>query len=150
MKFTCTVHINRPIDAVVNLWKDESHFKEWQLGFESKELISGEKETKGAKSKIVLSHSGRSMELIETIEFNELPKARKIYVEHKHMCNYLTDSFNEVNSNETIYATEVEYTKFIGLIPNIMARLFPSMFKKQVQKWLDAFKVFAEANIPKP
>lgn len=31
-----------------------------------------------------------------------------------------------------------------GIMPKLMAKLFPGMFKKQSQKWMDQFKEFVE------
>jgi len=146
MKFTCTIEIDRPIEEVVTLWKDESNYEHWQEGFQSKELLSGEKGQVGAKSKILLSSKNQKMELIETIEINNLPEEHKVYVEHIHMCNYMTTKFISLSEKQTMYSTTVEYTQFNGFMPKLMAKLFPSMFRKQVQKWLDQFKGFAEKN----
>jgi len=144
MKFTCSIDINKPIDEVLALWKDESNYKHWQEGFQSKELLSGEKEAVGSQSKIILQQGKQRMELIETILINNLPDERKTLVEHIHMDNTQTVRFESISANETRYISEIEYTKFKHLIPKLMAKLFPSMFKKQVQKWLDLFKLFAE------
>ncbi len=144
MKFTCTVKIKKPLEEVVALWQNEENNKHWQEGFKSKELLSGEKGTVGAKSKILLTNRNQPMELIETIEVNNLPTEHKVYVEHQHMCNYMSTSFESITDQETLYSSTVEYTQFNGFLPKLMAKLFPSMFKKQVQKWLDLFKAFAE------
>jgi len=144
MKFNCTVLIELPLPKVVALWQDEAHFKHWQKGFKSKRLIEGTKGEKGAISKITLDFNGKDMLLKETVLENQLPDYKKVYVAHKHMCNTLTDSFESINDKQTQWTAEVEYTKFIGFLPKMMAKLFPSMFKKQVQKWLDDFKVYAE------
>ena len=60
------------------------------------------------------------------------------------MDNTMTCYFTELGVNKTKYVSEIEYTAFRGFIPKAMATLFPGMFKKQVQKWLDNFKAFAE------
>ena len=49
-----------------------------------------------------------------------------------------------IDETNTLLTTKIEYTKFIGLFPKILAMVFPGMFRKQVQKWLEKFKVFAE------
>jgi len=43
-----------------------------------------------------------------------------------------------------VYKVEIEYTRFNGIMPKIMAFLMPGVFKKQTQKWLDQFKMFTE------
>lgn len=144
MKYNCQTEINLPVSKVVELWQDEKNFKEWQDGFVKIKHISGEPGTVGAKSKICLEQGKRKMELLETITSIDLPHEKSATYEHRHMTNTLTTRFKSLGDNRTLYIAEVEYTKFNGLMPKLMALLFPGMFKKQNQKWLDQFKAFAE------
>jgi uncharacterized membrane protein len=144
MKYKCIVEINSPIKKVVNLWSDENNFEKWQDGFQSIECIKGEINSVGAKSKILLLQGKRKVELIETILTNNLPNEKKALYEHSHMTNTQTTKFESVSEDRTLYISEVEYTKFNGFIPNLMAKFFPSVFKKQSQKWMNQFKIFAE------
>lgn len=144
MKYKCRIEIDLPIDTVVNLWADENNFKEWQDGFVRIERISGEPEEIGAKSKIYLQQGRRKIELIEIILSNNLPEEKSALYEHIHMTNTQTTSFKSIESNKTQYISEVEYVKFNGFIPRIMAMLFPGMFKKQSLKWMHQFKELAE------
>lgn len=143
MKYSCTVIINAPIDKVVQLWEDETHFKDWQDDFKSIELIEGNIHAKGSKSKILFDGKHK-IELIETILINNLPTEKKALYEHVHMSNTQKTSFIALGDNETQYISEVEYLKFNGLIIKLMAKLFPSKFKAQSQKWMEQFKVFVE------
>lgn len=145
MKYTCTVDINLPIDKVVALWSNETYFKEWQDGFESIELLSGTYNTKGAKSKIILDGNQR-IELLETIISSDLPKEKIALYEHIHMTNTQTSRFIALGESSTQYISEVEYTQFNGLMIKLMAKLFPSKFKAQSQKWMNQFKAFAESR----
>ena len=146
MKFTCDVTINVAISKVVGLWNDDQNLKMWQDGFVKKILISGQLNTVGAKSRIFLKQNKREMELLETITSINLPHEKSAIYEHIHMTNTLTNRFIKKNENLTQYISEVEYTKFNGIIPKLMAKFFPGVFKKQTQKWLDQFKNFAENN----
>ncbi len=143
MKYSCSVTINLPIDKTVVLWNDENNFKEWQDGFKSIELLSGFKNTKGAKSKI-LFEGKMKMELLETIISNNLPDAKVGLYEHIHMTNTQTSRFIEMDEHTTQYISEVEYINFNGILIKLMAKLFPSKFKSQSQKWMNQFKEFAE------
>jgi len=143
MKYTCTVNINLPLEKTVTLWEDENHFKEWQDGFKSIEHLSGTPNTVGAKSKIILEDNMK-IELLETIISSELPHEKIALYEHIHMTNTQTTRFKAIDNNTTQYISEVEYTKFNGLMVKLMAKLFPSKFKAQSQKWMDQFKAFAE------
>lgn len=143
MKYICTVEIDAPLEKVVKLWSDERNFKEWQDGFESIELLEGIADTKGAKSKIVLGGKNH-IELIETILSNNLPAEKTARYEHIHMTNTQTSRFEALENNKTLYSSEVEYTQFNGLMIKLMAKLFPSKFKAQSQKWMEQFKRFIE------
>lgn len=143
MKYTCAIQIDLPIKQVVQLWEDENNFKHWQDGFKSMELLSGTHNTKGAKSKIILE-DGRRIELIETIIISNLPHEKTALYEHVHMTNTQRTRFKEIETNKTLYTSEVEYTRFNGIMIKLMAKLFPQKFKAQSQKWMDQFKVFAE------
>lgn len=144
MKYTCTTTINLPINKVVELWKDESNFIEWQDGFESIEFLSGTPHEIGAKSNIVLTGKRGKIELLETILESNLPHEKTALYEHKHMTNTQTTRFKELGDNRTQYLSEVEYTQFNGFMIKLMARMFPGKFKEQSQKWLNQFKEFAE------
>ena len=144
MKYTCQIEINLPLEKTVQLWSDEKHFNNWQDGFKSIELIDGVKNTSGAKSKIILQQGKRKMELLETILTNNLPIEKKALYEHIHMTNTQTTRFEKISDKVTRFISEVEYTQFNGLMPKLLSKLFPGMFKKQSQKWMDQFKRFAE------
>ncbi|MBO3697965.1 SRPBCC family protein [Roseivirga sp. E12] len=145
MKYTCSIDIDLPIKRVVELWEDEKYFDKWQDGFQSINHFEGEPHTVGAKSLILLGQGNRKMELTETIISNNLPEEKKALYAHIHMTNTQTTRFQEISPEQTRYISEVEYTKFNGFMPKMMAKLFPGMFKKQSQKWMNQFKVFAES-----
>ena len=144
MKYICKIDINLPIDKVVALWENENNFKEWQDGFKSIEHLSGTPNTKGAKSIIILQDKKRKMELLETIISVDLPKEKIALYEHIHMINTQTTRFKSIEQDKTQYTSEVEYTQFNGIMIKLMAKLFPSKFKEQSQKWMNQFKKFAE------
>ena len=146
MKFTCTIDINRPKEKVVALFADPQHLKEYQDGFISKELLEGTAGQNGAISKMLYKQGKGQMELTETIINNGLPDVFVGHYHHKHMDNTMTCRFIQLNENQTRYKSEIEYTAFRGFLPKLLAKLFPGMFKKQVQKWQNNFKIFAESN----
>ena len=146
MKYTCTVTIPAPLETVVSLWKDEANFKHWQDGFVSIEHLEGVPETEGARSRILFKQGKRTMELMETILVANLPHEKKGLYEHIHMTNTQSSRFEAIDSGTTLYTSEVEYTQFNSFLPRMMARLFPGMFRKQSQKWMDQFKASVENN----
>lgn len=144
MKYKCSIEINKSLEELVKLWEDEDNFPFWQDGFHSIELLEGEKGRINSKSRILLNQGKRKMELIETILLNDLPHNKKALYEHKHMTNTQSSSFQSLGNNKCLYISEVEYLKFNGLMPKLMSKLFPGLFKKQSEKWMRQFKQFAE------
>ncbi|MEP3210706.1 MAG: SRPBCC family protein [Maribacter sp.] len=140
MRFTCHTDINAPIDKVVELFENPDNLKEWQDGFLSFVPLSGTPGEVGSKSKLTYE----KLELVETIIRNQLPEEFKANYEHKHMVNTMSCRFKKIDSNKTRLEQEIHYIKFNGFVIKLMAKLFPGMFKKQVQKWLDQFKAFVE------
>ena len=146
MKYNCSIEINKPLDELSKLWEDENNFKHWQDGFISIELLEGEKGQKDSKSKILFLQGKRKMELIETVLLNELPNHKKALYEHIHMTNTQSSKFESLSDAKTLYSSEVEYLKFNGFMPKLIAKLLPGLFKKQSEKWMKQFKEFAENN----
>ncbi|MGB1003231.1 MAG: SRPBCC family protein [Salibacteraceae bacterium] len=144
MKYVCSCVINAPVQKVTELFLDDSNFSKWQDGFQSLEIISGEKWQVGTRSKIILQQGKMRIELEETILENNLPNMIMGRYEHKHMTNTQKSCFIATVDNKTEYISEVEYTQFNGVIPKLLSMLFPGKFKAQSQKWMNQFKKLAE------
>lgn len=144
MKFTCQVEINAPKLKVVELFDDPDNLKEWQDGFVSMEFIEGEPGAVGSKARMVYKSGRRQFELIETILTNKLPDEFEGEYVHKHMTNTMKNTFETLDNGNTLYSVFIHYSKFNGFMIKAMAFIFPGMFKKQTQKWLDQFKSFVE------
>lgn len=146
MKFTCTVDIRKPVAQVVKLFDNPSHLREWQEGFVSLEGVSGKPGTKGAKSRISMKAGSNITVLTETILEKKLPSEMKVLYEHAHMDNTVTHRFLPVNDQTTRWTAEFEYIRFKEFVPRLFASVFPGIFRRQAQKWLDNFKRFAEKS----
>lgn len=59
----------------------------------------------------------------------------------------MKNRYTSLGTNQTKYDVEIEYTRFNGLLPKMMAIFKAGVFKKQTQKWLDQFKVFVEKEV---
>lgn len=141
MKFSCEIIVDAPVNHVVKVFENPDNLKHFQDGFVSIELISGQEGSVGAISNMVYE----KLELKETILINNLPEEFKALYEHKHMTNTMKVVFKPLSKNQTQYISEIEYTKFNGILIKLMATLFPGMFKKQVYKWMKQFKVYTES-----
>lgn len=145
MKYICTTEINASLEKVVALWNDEANFKEWQDDFKSIEHLGTTAHVKGAKSKIILDGRQR-IELLETIISINLPEEKTALYEHIHMTNTQSSRFKAISDNKTLYTSEVEYVNFNGFLIKLIAKIFPSKFKQQIQKRMDQFKYYVESK----
>ena len=144
MKFKGSIDINKPQTVVATYFSNPEYLKEYQDGFQRKELVSGEPGQEGTISKMYYKQGKREMELTETITKNNLPDSFEAFYHHEHMDNTMKCTFVALDENKTRYEYEFEYTRFSGFVPKLMAKLFPGMFKKQGEKWMQQFKVFVE------
>ena len=146
MKFTCFVDINLPIHEVIERFDNEENLKEWQDGFIGIEHIEGVKGEVGAKSNMTYKIGKKDMVLTETILVKNFPHEFTGLYEAKEMVNTMKNTFQPLSENQTRYSSEIEYTQFNGIMVKLMATLMPFIFKKQVQKWMNQFKAFAEGS----
>lgn len=144
MKFKGSIDINQPVEKVVALWADPQNLKEWQDGFVKKETISKTEGEEGAVSKMYYKAGGRELELTETVISNQLPDSFEGHYHHIHMDNTMKSTFVAIGDNQTRYETEVEYTRINWIMPKLIAILFPSIYRKQGEKWMNNFKEFVE------
>ena len=146
MKFECSVDIQAPRQRVVELFDSAENLKHWQDGFQRFEHLSGTRGEVGAKTRLTYEMRGKPMELIETITVKNLPDEFSGTYEHVHMDNTMRNFFEEIDGGQaTRYRAEIEYTALKTFMVRVMAKLFPGLFRKQVQKWMDQFRDFVEA-----
>lgn len=144
MKFKGSIDINKPRNEVVRLFTDPANLGEYQDGFIKKELVSGKQGEDGAISKMYYKYGKRDMELTETITANRLPESFESSYHHIHMDNTMKCTFVTINDNQTRYDYEFEYTRIDWFMPKLIAILFPGMYRKQGEKWMNQFKEFVE------
>lgn len=146
MKYTGQIEVNKPLEHVFDFWKNAENNHLWQDGFIKITLLEGKEHEVGAKSEIQFKHKNQEMILIETVLSVNLPYEKEALYEHKHMSNTQKTIFKPVSDTKTLYITEVEYVKFNGFLPKLMGKLFPSMFRKQSEKWMKQFKEACEKS----
>ena len=144
MKFTCYIDINAPVGQVLKLFQDPENLQYWQDGFISYAHTEGNPGAVGSKNRFMYKTGGRELELIETIHVNNLPTEFTAEYWSKPMVNLMTNRFETLDENNTRYISEIEYTQFNGIMPKLMAWMFPGLFKKQVNKWMSQLKEFVE------
>lgn len=145
MKFTCSVTIDLPRKRVIELFDSVENLKEWQDGFYSFQPLEGEEGKNGSTAAITyfMGKEKRKMVITETIIDNSLPDYFLGSYVSPHTVNTMKNVFTDLGG-QTRYDAEIHYSQFKGFIIKIIARFKPDMFQKQVQKWLNQFKEFAE------
>lgn len=146
MKFEGQIDIDQSIDVVTKYFADPQYLGEYQEGFVKKELEEGTSGENGAVSKMYYENGKHKMVLTETIIKNNLPDSFEAFYHHQHMDNTLKCEFQKLGENKTRYITKVDYTRIDWFMPRLIAILFPGMYKKPAQKWLENFKRFAESQ----
>ena len=144
MKFKGYVDVQKPLEVVAAYFIDPAYLKEYQDGFIRKEVISGQAGAKGTVSKMYYEYNGRDMILTETILSNDLPHSFEAHYHHKHMDNTMKCTFTPIDAGSTRYHYEIEYTRINWIMPKLIAILFPSMYRKQGEKWMQQFKAYVE------
>ncbi|MDW3651037.1 MAG: SRPBCC family protein [Bacteroidia bacterium] len=144
MKYKGSKEINKPLEVVTKFFADPAYLAEYQDGFVKKELVSGKAGKEGAVSQMFYEHGGREMLLTETITSNKLPHSFEAFYSHKHMDNTMKCQFTALDRNRTRYDYEYEYVRMEWFMPKLIAILFPSVYRKQGEKWMQQFKEFVE------
>ena len=144
MKFSHQITINQPRQRVIELITNRDYLPQWQTEIKSIELISGEKDQVGAKSRVVFDVNGFNLELIETIVSIQPPDSYTTTYESKGVQNRVVNRFIAVNSHETQWVLESEFTysglmSFAGIFLN---GIVPGQTKESMKR----FKKFAESR----
>ncbi|MDP7028144.1 MAG: SRPBCC family protein [Candidatus Marinimicrobia bacterium] len=144
MKYNVEITINLPRTKVIELFDSTDNLKKWQPGLISFDHVSGTPGEVGAKSKLHYRMGKRDIEMIETITVKNLPDEFSGTYEAKGVWNEVKNFFYEVDEQTTKWVSENEF-RCSGFM-KIFIFLMPGSFKKETQKYLEQFKVFAEGN----
>lgn len=145
MKYTLEVEIALPSKRVVELFENPENWPKWQPSLISYEQINGSVGETGSKTRLVHKMGGKEVEMIETVESNNLPEKYTVTYEAKGAWNRVVNSFIEEGPDRTKWVFETEF-KCSGFL-KVMAFLMPGMFKKQSRKDMQRFKDFAENGV---
>jgi len=143
MKFTCHVEINDSKDSVVKEFCNSDKLKYWQDGFLSKTTIVGINMATDSISEMKYLIRGNEMLITETVIENNLPDYFYAKYSHKHTENTMLSKFSD-NNGKTMYTAEIDYYRLSGFMVNLIAFIYPKLFKKQVDKWMCQFKAYIE------
>lgn len=144
MNFTCSVRVDVPRDFATDLFSQKVLQQHWQPDFRSVESVDGTPGQPGTKTVMKYESGKHRFDLIETVRVNELPARFMAEYETPGTCwNTMASTFTSLGESKTLWEAEIDY-KFHGFMIRVMALLMPRLFRKETQKYLDNFKVFAE------
>lgn len=144
MNFTTQVVIDLPRPRVIELVSDPGNLPQWQPGIKSIELIAGERNTLGARSRVLVDFRGVRLEMLETIVAYAPPDMFAARYEARGVRNLVENRFFADGPAKTRWVLSNSFT-FSGL----MAFVGPFVRDSVPQQNRDAmqrFKAFAERS----
>jgi hypothetical protein len=145
MKYITEIVVERPIQKVMDLFKNPDNLKSWQRGLKSTKLLKGVSGEEGAKRKLQINLEGREITMIETITKCDLPKHWHAKYTSQGLVSYQYNYFEALEENKTYWKTKSEF-KFSGYM-RIVGKLLPGLFKKRSETVMKDFKALAEHGI---
>jgi len=144
MKYTLTVEISATLERVAELYPDPTNWPKWQNSLVSYEPITGSERAAGSKIKLINRFGKKHVEIVETVELNQLPDRFICIYEARGTWNRVENRFLSIDESTTRWEFETEFR--CGGILKLMSMLMPGMFRKASLKEMEAFKEFAESN----
>ena len=142
MRYTLSNTINKPLEEVVEKFKDPDGVKHWMEGLQRIEHISGTPGEVGAKSDFYFLHKKKEMKISETILEQNLPRQIK-FAYQSPMGNNEVEMVFEKLTDHSVKQINNSYFELKGFM-KIMGFLMKGMFKKQSLKFMTAFKDYVE------
>ena len=142
MKYSVSNTINKPLDEVIEKFKDPEGLKHWMEGLQKIEHLSGTPGEVGAKSDLHFLHKKKEMKIRETILEQNLPKQMKFEYQSPMGNNEVEMLFEKI-SETSVKQTNNSYFELKGFM-KIMGFFMKGMFKKQSLKYMTAFKEYVE------
>ncbi len=142
MRYSLSNIINKPLEVVVEKFKEPEGAKEWMPGLQTIEPISGEPLAVGSKTNFTFLHKNKEMKIEEIVLEQDLPNSVKFGYKSSMGYNEVEMRFRKISENETEQVNE-SYFELKGFM-SIMGFLFKGMFKKQTVTYMEGFKNYCE------
>jgi len=142
LRYEVDIVINKSIEEVIDLFQNRENDYKWMEGLKVQEVIEGQPNEEGSKTRLEFDLKGKDFKMIETLVKKNLPDEYVTHYEAPNVDNTVISSFTAVSPNQTRYVTDNEFV-FSGLM-KLMSPLMKGAFKKQSQKYLVNFKTFIE------
>ena len=142
MRYTLSNTINKPLEEVIEKFKDSEGAKKWMEGLQKIEPISGTPGEVGAKTNFYFIHKNKEMIIEETILEQNLPDQIK-FAYHSSMGYNEVEMRFEPISDQSVRQINNSYFELKGIM-KLMSFLMKGLFKKQSMKYMDGFKNYVE------
>lgn len=142
MKYTLSNTINKPLEVVVEKFKEPEGAKHWMEGLQKIEPISGTPGRVGAKTDFYFLYKNKEMKISETILEQNLPHQIKFAYQSPMGYNEVELLFEKLSDN-SVKQTSNSYFELKGVM-KLMGFFMQGMFKKQSMTYMDAFKKYVE------
>ncbi|MEZ4964555.1 MAG: SRPBCC family protein [Saprospiraceae bacterium] len=142
MKYTLSNTIDRPLEVVMEKFKEPEGVKHWMEGLQRIEHLSGTPGQVGAKTDFYFLHKNKEMKISETILEQNLPRQIKFAYQSPMGYNEVELLFEKISDN-SVRQTNNSFFDLKGFM-KIMGFLMKPMFKKQSLKYMTAFKHYVE------
>jgi len=142
MKYTLSNTISKPLEEVIEKFKDPEGVKHWMEGLQKIEHLSGTPGEVGAKSDFYFLHKNKEMKISETVLEQNLPNQIKFGYQSPKGYNEVEMLFEKLSDN-SVKQTNNSYFELKGFM-KVMSFLMKGMFKKQSLKYMTAFKNYVE------
>lgn len=143
MKYSKSTVINKTLPETAELLINKDNNKHWQEGLLDITLLEGESNEVGARYQLTFQMGKREMKMLETITEKNFPHSITYEYKADAMWNKLKMELEAIDAFRT-KVTSISEFKGQNFMMKAMLFLAPGMFKKQTQKYLVAFKDFAE------
>lgn len=153
MKYTVSIEIAMPREAVAQLLADPAHLPKWLRGMVLHEPLNGAHGHVGTRSRVVMQMGQQQMEITETITRRDptilsgIPKETVVHFDREMvaegMWSVVRERLTEAGPDRTLWESESEY-RFSSLLMRVAAPLMSGSFRKQSKQHMLDFKAFAE------
>lgn len=142
MKYTVEVEIDKPLNKVVEVFRNTENYYDWMKGLEDIELLKGTPGNEGAETMLHFTIGKRKMKMKEIVLRSNLPDSYLVSYNVKGVYNEVDNKFESIDNNRTLYTT-ANYFRFSGLM-KLFSVFGKKSFTKQSLKYANDFKKFVE------
>jgi hypothetical protein len=141
MKYIEEITINRTLDKVIEVFKDEGQLKHWQRGLLKSRSIHGEAGEVGSVRKLKIDLDLSTITMREEITHKNLPHEWFAEYRSAGLISIQKNYFSEVEGS-TVWRSDSEF-KFSGYM-KMISKLLPSIFKERSKIVMKDFKDYIE------